>query len=80
MKMTTFAAESEVVSFAREAVECFTLDPRMTTFSLSSIKKGCMLALKWGLNDDCVLVVKLDEGFEPVVFQKAIPRREEKAE
>lgn len=70
MRMTRAADELALADFAKKAAQAFAKEPRMCTFG--SVTPGSLFALRWGAGDDCVLVVKLDEDFEPVNFQQLI--------
>lgn len=71
-RMTTISAEQGLVDFAKKAAEYMEKSPRTTTFG--DLEPGTFLAIRWGLGDDCLLVVKLDDDFHPLNFQQAIPR------
>lgn len=75
-RMTYISEEEELVAFAKKAAERFADNPQYSTFTTGDIEPGAFLAIRWGLGDDCVLVVKIAEDFQPVNFQQAIPRRE----
>lgn len=72
-RMTSIASEESLVAFAAMVAARFAADPRLAT--LGDLKPGSLLAIRWGLGDDCVLVVRLDEEFEPVNFQQAIAQQ-----
>ena len=77
MRMTSIADDSEVMAFAGLAAEHFAEHPDHTSYG--DIKEGEFLALRWGLDGDCVLVLKLHEYFEPVNFQNIIQRGDKDA-
>ena len=71
-RLTTVAQEREQIEFAEKAALHFASHPEHSSFG--EIKQGEYLALRWGLGNDCVLVLKLDEYFEPVNYQQLIKR------
>ncbi|MEN6544472.1 MAG: hypothetical protein ABFE07_00350 [Armatimonadia bacterium] len=70
MRTTTLGQEEEQQAFAKRAAEAFAANPSIDIFG--NIEPGSFLALRWGLGDDCVLVVKLSEGHEPTNYQRLI--------
>jgi len=40
------------------------------------LEEGTFLALKWGLLDDCVLLLKLDDFFSPTVYGQVIKNKD----
>jgi hypothetical protein len=67
--------ESELLdelSFAKLAAAEFAADSSMSSFSDGEIERGCLLALRWGLGDDCVLVMKLDEIHTPTIYVQQV--------
>jgi hypothetical protein len=74
-RMTTFSEENELTEFAKKAANNFEENPDHATYSVKYPAPGELLAIRWGMGNDCVLVLKLDEYFEPVIFQQAIKRK-----
>lgn len=72
MRMVRVEEEMEQIRFAERAARYFALHPECQSFSDLDIKPGCLIALRWGLDDDCVLVLKLDDQFEPTNYQNII--------
>lgn len=70
--MTTLSQERTLADFAEEAGRHFAAHPEHWTYSREELGPGVLLALRWGLGKDCVLVVKTDAEFFPVNFQQAI--------
>lgn len=63
------------LAFARAAGQAFADDPKITSYSGEhDIAPGAMLALRWGLGDDCVLVLRLSEAHEPTIYAQIVPR------
>ncbi len=74
MRMTFLTNEEETIKFAKMAANDFEKNPQHMSFTLGEIEPGCLFALRYGLGDDCVLVFKLDESFEPVNFQNLVQK------
>lgn len=74
MRMTTKADELERLAFAERAAAHFIATPEDNSFG--ELTPGSYLAIRWGLGEDCVLVLKLDDDFEPVNYQQLARRPE----
>ena len=70
-------ANLEEVDFAKKAAEHFEQHPKHWSFG--DLKEGTFLALKWGLGNDAVLVLKLDDIAEPVVYGNMIKKAAEQS-
>lgn len=80
MRATTEQEDQEVLDFAKRAAAAFAENPKWTTFSSGdSPSCGDLFALRWGLGEDCVLVIRVDESFLPVLFQQIIARKQDRA-
>lgn len=62
----------EELAFARRAAAKFASDPALHSFSDGEIERGILLALRWGLADDCVLVLKLDDLHTPTIYAQQV--------
>ena len=71
-KMTSITQEKNQLEFAEKAAEHFTKHPDHSSYG--DLEPGSFIALRWGLGDDCVLVLKLDEYFQNVNYQQAIKK------
>ena len=71
-RMTNFEEEKRLCDFAKKVAEDFTKHPEHTTYG--EMNPGDYLGIRWGMDNDCVLVVRLDEFFHPVNFQQAIKK------
>jgi hypothetical protein len=60
------------LAFAKRAAEKFAAEPKTSSFSDADITRGEFLALRWGLGDDCVLVLKLDEIHTPTIYAQQV--------
>jgi len=63
----------EEIAFAKRAAACFLEKPNVCTYTDGEILPGCLIALRWGLGDDCVLVLKLDESHTPANYHELVP-------
>lgn len=71
----TYLSEAEAqIAFAKDAADHFSSHPEHSTFTDGEIKEGVLFAVRWGLMNDCVLVLKLDEYFTPIVYGECIKR------
>lgn len=65
MRATTVKADLNVISLATKAAEAFAKNNQLTVYS--GLEPGGYLAARFGQTND-VLVVKLDNSFDPTVF------------
>ena len=70
-RMTSFHNERALIIFAGEAATDFAENPKHQSFG-DIYTPGSLIALRWGLDKDCVLVIKLDEYWENVNFQNCV--------
>jgi len=70
MISTSLEQEAEVTDFVKKAKEAFLKEPNASTFG--SMEKGTLFAIRWGIMDRGIVVVRLDNDFEPINFQDAI--------
>ena len=59
----------EEVEFAKRAGKYFAEHKECQTFTDSDIDKSSFLAVRWGLLEDCVVVVKRDESHQPKIYE-----------
>jgi hypothetical protein len=59
------------IAFAERAARRFQAHPEYWTFSDGELAPGELLALRWGLGDDCVLVLRIGED-TPVNYQQLV--------
>lgn len=64
--------EMERIRFAERAARYFALHQDMAAYSDNGIDHGCFLALRGGVDKNCVMVVKIDDKFEPTNYQNII--------
>jgi isopentenyl phosphate kinase len=70
--------EESARRFAEAAAKSFTEHPEFHSFSDGEIDP-LLLALRWGVSGQAVLVVQLDEGFQPVIYGDVVPKPGEAA-
>lgn len=76
VRMVSLSSQKEEIDFANEAAKDFEEYPKHSSFG--SLEPGSFFALRWGMGEDCVYVLKLDENYEPAIYQQIIKRKEYK--
>lgn len=79
MRILSASTVREELDFMEKAAANFASNPAVWSFSAGEITPGCLLALRWGLGDDCVLVMRLDEFHTPTVYSQAVKHAAEEA-
>jgi HD-like signal output (HDOD) protein len=74
IRSTTIGRETAKVEFAAKAARHF--EANKNHWSFGNIQAGAYLALRWGLGDDCVLVIKQDENENAICYGQAIKKEE----
>lgn len=69
-RTTSIEDEEARVAFVKEAARMFKADERLATFG--DLTPGSLLAIRWGMHDRSIMVVKLDAEDTPSVFRDAI--------
>lgn len=70
MKTTSMSKTEEEIKFAKDAAMCFANKPEIFSYSgVGGIMKGELLALRWGLFDRSVLVLRISDDDEPTVYR-----------
>jgi len=77
MRLTYMSDCEEIQDFAKRAATWFSENSEGSAFSDKGLTPGCFLALRWGLGEDCVAVLKLDEVFEPIIYGQLIKIKKE---
>ena len=72
-RATTVQEETDRMIFAQEAAEHFAKHPEHWTYSKDELASGVLLALRWGLGNDCVLVLRVADEL-PVIFGQIIKK------
>lgn len=60
------------LSFMEKAAAHFATHPQHWTYTDGEVESSCLLALRWGLGNDCVLVVKLSDMHHPTIYAQVI--------
>lgn len=66
--------EKERAEFALRAAANFSKHPEHSVYTDGEITEGCQVGLRWGLGNDCVLVLKLSDYVEPVIYEQVVER------
>jgi hypothetical protein len=73
MRMVRVNEEAERLDFADRAAKCFEERPEVRTYTDSGkVEQGELFAVRWGMDADCVVVLKVDEYFEPANYQNIV--------
>lgn len=70
MKVVYTSELDEQREFVDKAAKAFSMDPKWRTYG--DIEPGSYFAVRWGGGNDCVLLLRLDEYFEPIIFGQVI--------
>ena len=79
MRTFKIEAECEQYDFASKAAMAFGKNDKLATYG-GQILPGALLALRWGLMDRSVLVVRLDQSHVPTVYPDIITVKNPEAE
>ena len=63
---------TEQVEFAKRAAVSFRDNPKYRSYSDNGIVAGDLLALRWGSDDNCVVVLRMSEDYEITNYQNII--------
>lgn len=76
MRCTDVSSERTRIAFAEAAARHFAANPKHWSYSdaVLDVAPGELLALRWGMGDDCVLVLRIGDD-EPVIYGQIIERR-----
>lgn len=72
MRMVYVSEIDAEIVFARKAAAHFANHPEHTTYTGTDIEPSCLMALRWGLMNDGVLVVKLDAAHVPTIYAELV--------
>ena len=78
MRMIDIDEEFEQLRFAEKAAKCFATDDKWFSYSDGEIVPGCLLALRGGVLDDCVIVLKLDRDHTPTNYARLVRKFKQK--
>lgn len=60
-------------AFAEKAAAAFASEPKMYSYTDGDIAPGCLIALRWGLHQRAVAVLKLDPEHLPTIYSDLVP-------
>jgi hypothetical protein len=72
MRMVYMSEDDEVRDFAKRAAAVFAKHKSVHTYTNGDIEAGVLLALRMGLASDCVVILRIDDTFEPINYQQLI--------
>ena len=70
---------NEEIAFAEKAAKKFAENNELSTLTESEILPGCLFAVRWGLDNDCVVVLKIDECHEPKNYSNLVRKYQKDA-
>ncbi len=70
IRATSLDEQRAMLAFVEKAAKSFSKEPRQCTYG--TMEPGSWLAIRWGLMDRGVMVVKLSDDFEPRNFVDAV--------
>lgn len=77
VRMTTVQEETLLAEFINRAIEFFDdQDYRRTFTNSGNIESGELLAIRWGLSEDCMMVLRVTDSddFNPIIYQQCLSR------
>jgi len=75
MRITTINKDFEHSEFAKRAADYFIKHDEVHTYTDGDIESGCLFAMRFGMDRDCVLIFEIDEDFEPIIFTNIIQEK-----
>ena len=72
MRMVYVSEDNEVRDFAKKAAMVFASHKDVYTYTSMGIEAGELFAVRFGSCDNCVVVFRIDEDFEPINYQQLI--------
>jgi len=72
MKHIYLSEEDEKTEFAIEAAVHFSINPEHSTYTKEDIDSNAWFAMRYGLDNDCVVVFKISDAVEPTNFMEII--------
>lgn len=76
MKLVDINTQRAEQAFAEKAATAFAGNPKMVSYTDGDIVPGCLFALRWGLHERAVAVLKLDDYHQPTIYGDLVPRPE----
>jgi len=72
MRMIYLEEQAQLTAFAERAADCFSRQPDFNTYTDADIKPGCLFAVRWGLGKDCVIVFRIAQEHEVLLYCQLI--------
>ena len=72
MRMVYMSGDEGVRDFAKMAAMAFANHKSVHTYTNGGIEAGELFAVRFGGGDNCVVVFRIDEDFEPINYQQLI--------
>ena len=72
MIIAYMSEDDKVRDFAKMAAKAFASHKGMYTYTNGGIEAGELFAVRFGFGDNCVVVFRIDEDFEPINYQQLI--------
>lgn len=76
MKLVDINTQRAEQAFAEKAAAAFAREPKMRSYTDGDIVPGCLFALRWGLHERAVAVLRLDGEHLPTIYGDLVPRPE----
>lgn len=73
MRIVYMTDAREELAFAEKAAADFAAHPKHSSYTDGELKSGAFLALRWGLHNRAVAVMRIDACHEPVIYGDLIP-------
>ena len=74
MRIAHMSEDDEVRDFAKKAAMFFAKYKECHTYTNIGIEADELFALRFGSCDNCVVVFRIDENFEPINYQQLIDK------
>ena len=72
MNMMNLEEQQAKLAFVKEATAFFAVNPRCTSYTHGAIKPGVFFALRFGRDNDCVVVFRIDVDYPVENYQNII--------
>ncbi|AUM59689.1 hypothetical protein HOS55_gp087 [Pseudomonas phage PMBT3] len=74
MRAINLEKEEERKAFVLKAAAAFAGDPKMRTYTDGPIIPGKPFAVRWGADEDCIVVLQLDDFAEVLLYENVVER------
>jgi hypothetical protein len=66
IRNTNVEIEEKTIEFAKKAAKYFSDNKKDGLYC--DMEPGSLLAVRWGIAEDCIAISRLDENFQPINF------------